>query len=157
VEWWLWSVHFTLSLPILLPQGEDSPQLFPFSKVGSLSRETVVQKILQRESFPQGAVLQEQAAPTWVPHRVTSPANKTAPAWAPFSPRVYRSWQEPAPARASHWVTASFGHPPALVWGPPWAAGGYLLYCGPPLTVGGQPFSPSSFTAICKGDLCSGA
>ncbi|KAK4826015.1 hypothetical protein QYF61_003788, partial [Mycteria americana] len=30
-----------------------------------------------------------------------------------LSPQVHRSCQEPAPARASHGVTASFGHPPA--------------------------------------------
>ena len=30
-----------------------------------------------------------------------------------LSPRGHRSSQEPAPARASHGVTASFGHPPA--------------------------------------------
>jgi len=35
--------------------------------------------------FPRGAVLQEQAAPAWVPHGVTSPASKPAPAWAPLS------------------------------------------------------------------------
>ena len=35
--------------------------------------------------FPRGAVLQEQAAPAWVPHRVTSPASKPALAWAPLS------------------------------------------------------------------------
>jgi len=35
-----------------------------------------------------------------------------------LSPQGHRSWQEPAPARAPHWVTASFRHPPALVWGP---------------------------------------
>jgi len=35
-----------------------------------------------------------------------------------LSPWVSRSWQEPAPARAPHGVTASFRHPPALVWGP---------------------------------------
>jgi len=32
-----------------------------------------------------GAVLQEQAALAWVPHGVTSPARKPAPAWAPLS------------------------------------------------------------------------
>jgi len=58
-----------------------------------------------------------------------------------LSPRVHRSWQEPAPARASHGVTASFGHPPALAWGPSWAAGGYLLYRGPPWAAEGQPAS----------------
>jgi len=35
-----------------------------------------------------------------------------------LSPRVRRSWQEPAPARAPHGVTASFRHPPAPAWGP---------------------------------------
>ncbi|KAK4831166.1 hypothetical protein QYF61_015636 [Mycteria americana] len=43
-----------------------------------------------------------------------------------LSPWVHRFCQEPAPSRASHRVTASFRHPPAPVWGPPWAAGGYL-------------------------------
>lgn len=41
---------------------------------------------------PQGAVLQEQAAPAWVPHRVTGPA------------------RQPAPVQASHQVRASFRH-----------------------------------------------
>jgi len=73
---------------------------FPCSSVGSLSWETVLHELLQHEFFPQaavlhellqrgflppGAVLQEQAAPAWVPHRVTSPASKPAPAWAPLS------------------------------------------------------------------------
>ena len=58
-----------------------------------------------------------------------------------LSPQIRRSCQEPAPARASHGVTASFEHPPALAWGPPWAAGGYLLHCGPPWAAGGQPAS----------------
>ena len=70
------------------------------SMMRSLSRETALYKLLQRESFPRaaalhklpqcgsfprGAVLQEQAAPAWVPHRVTSPAGKPAPARAPLS------------------------------------------------------------------------
>jgi len=61
-----------------------------------------------------------------------------------LSPRVCRSCQEPAPAWAAHKVTASFGHPPAPAWGPPLAAGGYLLHRGPPWTAGGQPASPWS-------------
>jgi len=52
------------------------------------------------------------------------------------SPWGHKSWQEPAPARAPHGVTASFGHPPALAWGPPWAAGGDLLHHGPPRAAG---------------------
>lgn len=56
--------------------------LLPCSSVGSLPRETVLHQLLQRGSFPGGAVLQEQAAPAWVPHRATSPASKAAPARA---------------------------------------------------------------------------
>jgi len=37
-----------------------------------------------------------------------------------LSPQAYRSSQKPAPLTALHGVTTSFGHPPALVWGPPW-------------------------------------
>ena len=48
-------------------------------------------RLLQRGSSPRGTVLPELTAPAWVPHGVTSPASK------------------PAPARASHGVTASFG------------------------------------------------
>jgi len=102
------------------------------SSVRSLSRDTVLHKLLQRESFPwsavlhklplhgsfpQGAVLQEQDASAWVPQGVTSPDSKPAQAWAPFS-TVHRSWQEPAPAWPPPGVTASFRHPPAPVWGP---------------------------------------
>ena len=74
-----------------------------------------------------------------------------------LSPWGHRSCQEPAPARASHGVTASFGHPPALVWGPPWAAGGYLLHRGPPWAAGGQPASPWSSPGAAGESLCSGA
>ena len=35
-------------------------------------------------------------------------------------------------------------HPPAPMWGPPWAAGGCLLHHGPPWAAGGQPASPWS-------------
>jgi len=107
-----------LSLPLcrafLLRGGLLTP--FPCSSVRSLSWETVLHKLLQRESFPQAAalhelpqhgsfpwdaVLQAQAAPAWVPHGVTSRASKPAPAWATVSPQGHRSWQEPAPAWGS--------------------------------------------------------
>jgi len=61
-----------------------------------------------------------------------------------LSPRDHRSWQESAPARAAHGVTVTFGHPPALAWGPPQAAGGDLLHHGPPWAAGAQPASPWS-------------
>ena len=56
----------------------------------------------------------------------------------------HKSCQKPAPAWSLHRVTASFGHPPAPAWGPPWAAGGYLLHRGPPWATEGQPASPWS-------------
>jgi len=75
--------------------------LFPCSSVWSHPWETVLHELLQCEYFPQAAVLhellqhgsfpwsavilQEQAAPVWVPHRVRSPSRKPGPAWAPFS------------------------------------------------------------------------
>jgi len=57
---------------------------------------------------------------------------------------VLRTWQQPAPAPAPHEFTASFRHPPALAWGPAWAASGYLLHRGPPWAAEGQPASPWS-------------
>ena len=55
---------------------------------------------------------------------------------------LHRSCQEPAPAWAPDGVTVSFGHPPALAWGPPWATGGDLLHRGPPWAAWAQPTSP---------------
>jgi len=104
--------------------------LCPCSNVRFLLWETVLHKLLQCESFPRaaalhklpqrgsfarGAVLQEQSAPAWVPHGVTSAASKSLKL---LSPQVCRSWQEPAPAWAPHGVTASFRYPAALAWGP---------------------------------------
>jgi len=85
---------------------------------GSFPQHAVLHKLLQCRSCPEGAVLQEQAAPVWISCGVLSPASKPAPAWAPLSPQGHRSCQEPAPVWASHGITAFFGHPPALVWGP---------------------------------------
>jgi len=102
--------------------------LFPCSSMGSRPWETVLHELLQRESFPRAAVL----------HRLLQRGSPTGSQALPeillwrglLSPWVRRSWQEPAPVRVPHRVTASFGHPPALVWGPPRAAGRYLLPCG---------------------------
>jgi len=49
--------------------------------------------LLQQRSLPQGAVLQEQAAPAWVPCRVTSPAANLLQNRL-LSPWVHGSWQE---------------------------------------------------------------
>ena len=111
--------------------------LFPWSSVGSISRETVLHELLQCESFPwaailhellhlgslpQAAVLQEQAAPGWVRHRVTSPASKPAPAWAPLSTGT-QVLPGACSGIGSPWAAASFRvHPLAPPWGPPQAA-----------------------------------
>jgi len=70
------------------------------------------------------------------------PANLLCPGL--LSPLGHRSCQEPVPAQASHTVTTYFGHPSALVWGSPWAAGGYLLHHGPSRAAGAQPVPPWS-------------
>jgi len=91
--------------------------LCPSSSVRALLRETVLHRLLQHESFPWGAVLQEQAAPAWVPTGSQAlPANLLRHGL--LSSRCHRSWQQPAPARVPHGVTASFRHPPAPAWGP---------------------------------------
>lgn len=92
----------------------------------------VLHELLQHTSLPQGAVLQEQTAPGWFPHGVTSLDSKPAPAWAPVTPGVTgpaRSWHR-LPMRSqppSGLYLLSFG-----VLHPPWAVGGYLLHWGPP-------------------------
>ena len=132
--------------------------LFPCSSVGSLPRETVLHELLQRESFPwatvlheplqsgshpRGAVLQEQTAPAWVPHGVTSPASKPAPAWARLSagPQVLPGACCSVGFPRGHGLPQV--HPCAQVWGPPWAAGRYLLW-QVSMGAGGQPASPWS-------------
>jgi len=93
------SVHHVVSAAPS-PSGGGLLTLCPCSSLMSLLRETVLHKLLQRESFPwaaalqellqhgslpQGAAFQEQAAPAWVPHGVTIPASKPALVWAPLS------------------------------------------------------------------------
>lgn len=66
--------------------------------------------------FPQGAVLQSQPAPAWVPCRVISLARKSAPAWPPLSMGL----QVPARSLLQHRIAMGsqppFSHPPALTW-----------------------------------------
>jgi len=51
---------------------------------GFLLPAAVLHKLLKHRSFPQGAVLQEQTGPAYVPHGVTGCARKPAPAWGPL-------------------------------------------------------------------------
>jgi len=139
------------------PSGERLLTLFPCSSMRSHSRETIFHKLLQSESFlqaaalhklpqrgslPWGAVLQEQAAPAWVPTgSQVLPANLLRHGL--LSPRVRRSWQELAQARGSprghSFLQASTCSGMGSL---PQATGGYLLHRGPPWTAGEQSASP---------------
>jgi len=155
--------HVVSAVPC--PSGGRLLTFCPCSSVRSLSWETVLHVLLQRESFPRaaalhklpqrgslpwGAVLQEQAAPAWVPHGVTITASKPAPAWAPLSmgPQVLAG-----ACSSTGLPTASARHPPAPVWGPSQAAGGHLLHRGPPWTAGGTACLTMVFIMSCKGKL----
>jgi len=102
--------------------------------------------------FPQGAVLQEQAAPAWVPHGVASPASNPAPVWASLStgPQVL--------AGACSSTGSPWGHSflqastCSSVWSLAQAAGRYLLHHGHPWAVGGQPASPWSSSRAARED-----
>jgi len=138
---------------------------YPGSSVRSLSQETVLHKLLQCESFPQdaafhelpqcgsflqGAVLQEQAAPAWVPTGSQAlPANLLQREL--LYPWVHRSWKEPAPARGSPWGRSFLQAFTCSGMGSlPWATGGYLLHHGPPWTAGGQRASPWSLAQAAR-------
>ena len=82
--------------------------------------------LLQR-GVPSTGCSSSRTAPVWVPCGVTSPGQKTC-----------SSTGFPQGHSLLHM------QPPALVWGRPRAAGGYLLHRGPPWAAGGQPASPWS-------------
>jgi len=121
--------------------------LFPNSSMRSLSWETVLHELLQRESFsraealhelpqhgslPWGAVLQEQAASARVPLGVTSPASKPALAWAPLSmgPQVLAgACFSVGPPQGHSFLQASTCSGMGSIAR---ATGGYLLHHGPP-------------------------
>jgi len=159
--------------------------LCPCSSVGSLSWETILHKLLQRESFPWaaalhelpqcgsfpwGAVLQEQAAPAWVPHRVTSPASKPAPTWAPLSmgPQVLAGVCSSMGFPWSHsllqaYICSSMGSSTGYRWisAPPWTSMGcrgttcltmvFITGCRGKISAlasGAPPPPPSSLTLV---------
>jgi len=102
------------------------------SSVGSLPQEAVLHGLLQCESFSQAAVLQkllQRGSLLWG----AVLQEQTAPVWA------------------SHQATAFFRHPPAPTWGPPWAAGGYLLHHGPPWAAGVTICLTVVFSTGCRG------
>jgi len=161
--------------------------LCPCFNVRSLSREIGLHKLLQHDSFPQaaglhelpqcvclswGAVLQEQAAPVWIPHRVTSPASKPALVRAPLSmglqvlagacssvglptvsqlpSGIHLLWRE-VPSTGYRWISA-----------PPWTSVGcrgttcltmvFIMSCKARLSAPvsrAPPRPPSSLTSVC--------
>jgi len=93
-----------------------------------------------------------QLAPAWVLSMGYSPSGADCSNVGPS--QGHSSCQEPAAAQAPHGVTARSGNPPALVWGPPLAVGGYLLPCGLPWLQGNLCYGawstscpPSAMTA----------
>lgn len=63
------------------------------------------------------------------------------------TPLDHSSWQKTCPCVGFPQPVASFRvYPPATAWGPLWAAGGYLLQCGPSQTAGRQLVSPCSLS-----------
>jgi len=69
-----------------------------------------------------------------------------------LSPRVHRSWQEPAPVRGSRGHSLLQASTYSNVGSLPWATGGYLLHCGPPWAAGEQPASPWSSAQAARED-----
>jgi len=150
-EWGSWSVHHTLSLPLLPPQGEDSSHSSPaptrgpshgrqFLQRQSFPLASALYELPQCGSFPQGAVLQEQAAPVWVTHGVTSPASKPALAWAPLS--------------TSPQVLAGACSCAGLPMGSQLPSGIHLLWCGVP-SMGYRLISAPPWTSMdCRGTVC---
>jgi len=156
------SLHVVSATPS--SSGGGLLTLCPCSNLSSLPQETVLHKLLQRESLPRVVVLQEQASPVWVTsHRVTSPAIKSAPVWAPLSmgPQVLPGACSIAGSPWSHsllWASTCSGMGSSMgCWwksAPPWTSMGcrgttcitmaFSTVCrGISVLASGAPFSPS--------------
>ena len=108
---WVSSSHIVSAAPS--SSGGGGLTLFPCSSMGSLPGETVLHKLLQRESFPRAAVLHKLLQCGSPAGSQVLPANLLQ--FGLLSPQVHRSCQEPAPVWASHGVIASFGRI-CLLW-----------------------------------------
>jgi len=152
------TVHHTLSLLLLPPQGEDSPcsssapvWVLPHRRQSSTNRSNM-------NPF-HGLQFFTNCSSVGPCHGIQSFRNRLLQRGSPtgsqvlptnllqgkfLSPWVHRSCQHPAPAWVSHMVTDCFRSIHLLWCGPPRAAGGNLLCCGHPYAAGGQPDSPWS-------------
>jgi len=159
-----------LSLLLLPPEGEDFPRSSPAPGWG-VSHRTL--SFVNCSSVGPSHRLQFFTNfPSMGPfHGVQSFRNRLLQCGSPMGsqvlpasplqgallcPRVYRSYQGPAPSQTFHGFTASFGHPPVSAWGPPRASDGYLLHCGPPWAAG-DSLSHHGLLHRLQGNLCSGA
>ena len=101
--------------------------------------------------------LHSSPAPLWHPSHGRQPSTNVSSVgpshWLQFFvncssmgylPRGAVLQEQPTSAQSSHGVTVSFGLPSAPARGPPRAASGYLLHCGPLWAAGGKPASPWS-------------
>jgi len=140
-EWMLRSAHHALSLLLIPSRGEGSSHSAP-APGWSLSHGRQFSMNCSNMS-PSHGLQSSPRCSSVGPPRGHKSCQQTCSSMGSSS-WDHRSWQDPAPARAPYGVTASFGHPPALAWGLPRAAGGYLLHCGHPWSAGAQPASPWS-------------
>lgn len=118
--------------------------------MGSLIQEPVLHQLVQPEFFPQAAVLQQlpmvkKLLQEW-PCSSLGPTGSQVQAENVFQLLFPQVLPGAAPGQTSYRVTASFGHPPAPVLGPPWAAGGSLLPQGPPWAA--SPWAAGEFQCL---------
>lgn len=104
-----------------------------------------------------GAIHQAQPAPAWdLTGSQVLPGNLLQ--CGLLSPWVCRSLPGPAPAQASHGVTASFGHPPALLWvssrGCRWISASMWSSMGCRVTAA-LPWASGESQLLCLEDLLS--
>jgi len=134
------------SMKVLLT-GDSSPQT---SQRESFPWAAALHELPQCGSLPRGAVLQEQAAPVWVPHGVTSPASKLALTWAPLCMGLQILSGACSSAGSPQGHSLLQASTCSSVGSLPPATGGYLLHRGPPWTAGGQSASPWSSSRVAR-------
>jgi len=145
------SSHIVSAAPC--PSGGRLLTVFPCSSVRSLSRETVLHKLLQCESFPWAAALCE--LPSVGPfHGVQSFRNRLLHLGSPWGHQPCQQTcssmgsslhRSAGPGRNLLQCGSPHGSQlPSGMGSLPWATGEYLLHHGPPWTTGEHPASPWS-------------
>jgi len=118
--------------------------------MGYSSSQTAPVQILSTGCCPSGTECSSMGPP-WA----AVPTRKLAPAWAPLHKPCFLPVD--CSIMGSPVVAASLRTcPPALAWGPPQAAGRYLLHHGLPWAAGRQPAYHGLVHGL-QGNFCSGA